>query len=404
MILGAIVAIGLGVVIAVVVTRSGAAPASSPGARVAASGSPRDAGTVAPRPDAGSSAVPAPNPPTAVREGEPMLSAVGDFWLYPRSDGSVRVVSPLVEVTFPHRPVVTLQPSPTKTADGKDFDVYRFTDEPASGVMRRLEVISLGRNARIVAGNATRDSFEKVGTVKETASEEQGVLIKDLEVVDREGTRLRARIATDLPRGVLMILTTLSPAGSAEDQLDDVTRASMHLRKAPEPTTDPMVLGGTTAVKKAKQFVVRDRAGTFSVTLPWPAKIVRTIKQKTVLLELHAKSGKASIDLTFAEWSSGDFLRETHQAKTTEKMRTSLAEALGMPFEIVPAKLDWLEASLVRPAGKLPKRVGRLETWIAPDRSSRRLVSVQCVDAPCAAVVKSLVLARPVPPGAARGD
>lgn len=95
------------------------------------------------------------------------------------------------------------------------------------------------------------------------------------------------------------------------------------------------MLADTTVVKKKKQFVTRDRAGTFSVTLPWPAKVVRTIKQKTLVLELHAKSGKASVDITIAEWSSADFLRETRLAQTVEKMRKGLADGLEMPFETV---------------------------------------------------------------------
>ena len=67
--------------------------------------------------------------------------------MWTRSDGAVRVTSPVIKAVFPGRPEQKLEKGNGNTLDGKDVWLYQFVYDLGDDGQLRLELSGLGRNA-----------------------------------------------------------------------------------------------------------------------------------------------------------------------------------------------------------------------------------------------------------------
>lgn len=385
----------LGVVLALVTANSGTAdepslPLDAAGSAGRAAGS-ANAGSAA---SAGSAAAERPITPATVTEGTPELASAGDFWLYPRSDGSMRVASPLFEITFPQRPELTVTRTPA-SAKSKAIDVYLFVASANANTIRKLELVSTGANSLQNESIAVdiRQKMTKIGTVLENPRSEQGVRIREFEA-SADAERMRVIHTQDVARGVFLTLTTVAAQGSRDDVANDAIRASFHLRNPKEVVDDEGVLKNVKASKRGKGFLVQDTARSFSIQLPGAVTVTRDADNRVVTVTVGEKKPAAKVTFTFGvvEATSANAL----MADDSDPSAT-LSKKYKVPYQRASITMGGMPGYAWQPKGKLPRKTKRVETWMVRDRASHRTYFLTCVGRPCGPIAKTLQLAPTLP-------
>lgn len=382
---GALALVGGGVAMAVILTSHGDATPEH-----AATTSPKlDAGT--PPPVAVKTAPPAP-PPTL---GKAEATDAADVWLWPRSDGSYLVASRVFEAVFPSRPSIQVTRSPSPTSDGKVFDVYRFDVEQGKTAALHFEVVAAGTDAKDSGALALmRKQVEKVGKLTETKRDDHGQEVVELAATNPAGQLLRIDSRIDVKRGLFTNANAASVPTSRE--LGNRFLASVHLRPAIDPVDDAQTLTGVRIRKVGKKLVAHDKTDLFTVELPWPAKVTRTVDPANheVKVVITATKKKATIAIDIAQRSPWDGLAlgPTGVAAASDL----LEKELGKPH----VKVTRSEKPLAGlPATRFDTVAAHRKTqvWQVWNRYQERLYRVSCADAPCDTVTKSFHFADPEP-------
>jgi hypothetical protein len=336
-------------------------------------------------PDAGTATVtakPAPTPPpttpfapdaTGITLGAAVAAPIGDFWSWPRSDGTVLVTSPLIDAIFPAQPTFELKPG-VKTKDGRATEVYNITLQDKAHILN-IQVVALGRGARDDgAVSAMETSMKKLGPVTTTTRVESSQTVTRLVAVEpstatTEDSRMIVDARIDTTRGLFVYAT--ADTVPSYNALGDAFLDHVHLRPLADATTDPSTLTGIRIRKNGKQFEAHDKGDNFTIDMPWMADVVRTVDaaNSVVHVAVTAIKGKATILVNIDEKAAWD--------------------ALG----ITPTVVDGLAADDRTWAAK-QKHVWTHLTW---NRFQHRLYRVSCTGTPCDAVSGSLHFADPAP-------
>jgi hypothetical protein len=333
---------------------------------------------------AGNRAAPPTTPPPppfdpekpGVTLGTPVAASIGDFWSWPRSDGTVLVTSPLVDAIFPVQPTFELKPG-TKTKDGRATEVYNIAVQDKAHILN-LQIVALGRGARDDgAVPAMQAAMKKLGPVTATtyidnsASSQEVTRLTAIEpaTAATEDSRMIVDARIDTVRGLFVYAT--ADTVPSYNAMGDAFLAHVHLRTPPDATTDPSTLTGVRIRKPAKLFEAHDKTDSFVVAVPWMAKVERTVDaaNNVVHVAITASKGKASILVNVDEKAAWD--------------------ALG----ITPTVVDGLVKDDQQWAAK-QKHVTTQLTW---NRFQHRLYRVSCTNTSCDAVANSLRFADPTP-------
>jgi hypothetical protein len=340
--------------------------------------------------DAGSAkpAIAKPSPPqtpapppfdpdkAGVTLGAPVAAPIGDFWSWPRSDGTVLVTSPLVDAVFPSQPTFEIKPG-AKTKDGRDTEVYNISVADKVHILN-LQIVALGRGARDDgAVAALKDAMQKLGPVTRdtyvdhSAKSQEVTRLKALEpaTASTEDSRMIVDARIDTSRGLFVYAT--ADTVPSYNAVGDAFLEHVHLRTPADATTDPFTLTGVRLRKPHKLFEAHDKADSFVVELPWMAKVERTVdaKNNVVHVAISGSKGKSTIAVDVDEKAAWD--------------------ALG----VTPKVVDGLKADDQKWAATQKHVVTQL-TW---NPFQHRLYRVTCTATPCDAVIKSLRFAAPEP-------
>lgn len=290
----------------------------------------------------------------SVTLGTPVQAGVADFWITPRSDGTYLVSSPLVAAVFPAKPTAKVARSTKPNADGKLFDIYTFAVEP----VYQLEIIAMGRNMRDEGGFKNLEAeLAKVGPVEKSERTEDQQPITRFSVAGG-AMILDGRI--DLARG--LIINSTAATDAATRVAGATFLASVHVRRPADALLDPDTLVGVRQRKGLKgKLVLHDKDDSFTLEMPYPAKVERTVDEAQHAVVVTATSAKkrSQAVIAISELAAWDAL------------------AIG------PTKLAELQK-----ANKKARLV-----WNA---FQHRLYRVTCTDTPCDPIVKSLHFTDPV--------
>ncbi|HEX4449673.1 MAG TPA: hypothetical protein VH143_02330 [Kofleriaceae bacterium] len=342
--------------------------------------------------DAGSgsakSAIAKPSPPqtpapppfdpdqAGVTLGTPTPAPIGDFWSWPRSDGTVLVTSPLVDAVFPSQPTFEIKPG-AKTKDGRDTEVYNIAVADKVHILN-LQIVALGRGARDDgAVAALKEAMQKLGKVTRdtyvdhSAKSQEVTRLNAIEpaTATTEDSRMIVDARIDTSRGLFVYAT--ADTVPSYNAIGDAFLEHVHLRTPGDATTDSFTLTGVRLRKPHKLFEAHDKGDSFVVELPWMAKVERTVdsKNNVVHVAITASKGKSTIAVDVEEKAAWD--------------------ALG----ITPKVVDGLKADDQKWAATQKHVVTQL-TW---NPFQHRLYRVTCTATPCEAVIKSLRFAAPEP-------
>jgi hypothetical protein len=376
---GATVLIAGGGIAAILVLNASKPHASKPSDSTGSNGSAAMGGSAAiAKPAPPQTPPPPPFDPdkAGVTLGTPVAAPIGDFWSWPRSDGSVLVTSPLVDAVFPSQPTFEIKPG-TKTKDGHDTEVYTIAVNDKAHILN-LQIVALGRGARDDgAVAALKDAMKKLGKVTTTtyidhsASSQEVTRLTATEpaTATTEDSRMIVDARIDTARGLFVYAT--ADTVPSYNAIGDAFLDHVHLRTLADATTDPFTLTGVRIRKPAKLFEAHDKTDSFVVAMPWMAKVERTVdtKDNVVHVAITAKKGKSTIAVEIDEKAAWD--------------------ALG----VTPKVVDGLKADDQKWAASQKHVVTQL-TW---SPFQHRLYRVTCTATPCDAVIKSLVLVDPPP-------
>jgi hypothetical protein len=308
--------------------------------------------------------------------GTPVAAPIGDFWSWPRSDGTVLVTSPLVDAVFPSQPTFEIKPG-AKTKDGRDTEVYNISVTDKVHILN-LQIVALGRGARDDgAVAALKDAMQKLGQVTRdtyvdhSAKSQEVTRLKAIEpaTATTEDSRMIVDARIDTSRGLFVYAT--ADTVPSYNAIGDAFLEHVHLRTPGDATADPFTLTGVRLRKPHKLFEAHDKGDSFVVELPWMAKVERTVdtKDNVVHVAITASKGKSTIAVDVEEKAAWD--------------------ALG----ITPKVVDGLKADDQKWAATQKHVVTQL-TW---NPFQHRLYRVTCTATPCDAVIKSLRFAAPEP-------
>jgi hypothetical protein len=269
------------------------------------------------------------------------------------------VSSPLVAAIFPAKPTAKVARSTKPNADGKLFDIYTFAFEPAPNkILYQLEIIAMGRNMRDEGGFKNLEAeLAKVGPVEKSERVEDQQPITRF-VVGGGAMILDGRI--DLPRG--LIINSTAATDEATKDAGATFLGSVHVRQPADALLDPDTLVGVRQRKGTKtKLVLHDKDDSFTLDMPYPAKVERTIDQAqhTVVVTATSAKKRSQAVIAISELAPWDAL------------------AIG------PTKLAELQ--------KANKKVHLV--WNA---FQHRMYRVTCTDTPCDPIVKSLHFTDPV--------
>lgn len=305
-------------------------------------------------------------PPTEVKGadpnatlGTPAQAGVADFWLTPRSDGAYVLESPLVTAVFPSRPTAKVAKSSKPNADGKLFDIYTFAVEPTPNkVLYQLEIIAMGRNMRDEGGFENLEvELAKVGKVEKAQRTEDQQAITRFTVA---GGALILDGRIDLARG--LIINSTASTDAATKDTGTAFLASVHVRQPTDALQNPDTLVGVRQRKGTKgKLVLHDKDDTFTLEMPFNAKVERTVEtaQHAVVVTATSAKKRAQAVILISEYAAWDAL------------------AIG-PTKLVELQKANKKAHLV---------------WNA---FQHRMFRVTCTDTPCDPIVKSLHFTDPV--------
>jgi hypothetical protein len=339
-----------------------------------------------------------PGQPTAAPEisGAAEQAPVGDFWIWPLSDGWFLVTSPLLDVAFPHKPKIVVERPTVKTANGNSLDIYTLSDEPA-GVTFTLE--PLGAGAKLTGTKYLEDTKQrmaKLGNVTETHHQDGAVTVTELSA-DGGGKRMRVQDRDDTAHGLMTTAATLAPIG---DVAADRFLASIHLREPVDTTASAQTLAKAAAKKTGKSFVVHDAASSFEVTLPFAPRITRkpaSANPRAVTLEAVAERKSARVTFEVQELAPWEALRFTPAALADLDAQDgpALEKQVGGKLKRSEAELGGLPGSRLDPIAKKPKHdLHRRMVW---NRYQHRLYQIVCSGVSCDPIAKSLTFAAPTP-------
>ncbi len=340
--------------------------------------------------------VPSQPAPAPAISGAAEQAPVGDFWVWPLSDGWFLVTSPLFDVAFPHKPKITVERPPVKTANGNALDIYTLSDEPA-GVTFTLE--PLGAGAKLTGTKYLEDTKQrmaKLGKVTETHRQDGPVVFTELSV-EGGGKRMRVQDRDDTAHGLMTTAATLAPTG---DATADRFLASIHLREVVDTTASPQTLAKVAAKKSGKSFVVHDAAGSFEVALPFAPKITRkpaSANPRAVTVEAIADRKPAHVRFEVQELAPWEALRFTPAALADLDAQDgpALEKQVGGKLKRSETELGGLPGSRLDPIAKKPKHdFHRRMVW---NRYQHRLYQIVCSGVPCDPIAKSLTFAAPTP-------
>jgi hypothetical protein len=339
-----------------------------------------------------------PAQPTTAPEisGAAEQAPVGDFWIWPLSDGWFLVTSPLLDIAFPHKPKIVVERPAVKTANGNSLDIYTLSDEPA-GVTFTLE--PLGAGAKLTGTKYLEDTKQrmaKLGKVTETHHQDGAVTFTELSA-DGSGKRMRVQDRDDTAHGVMTTAATLAPIGDANA---DRFLASIHLRQAVDTTASPQTLAKVAAKKAGKSFVVHEPAGGFEVTLPFAPRITRkpaSANPRAVTVEAVADKKAAHVTFEVQELAPWEALRFTPAALADldAQDEPALEKQVGGKLKRSEAELGGLLGSRLDPIAKKPKHdLHRRMVW---NRYQHRLYQIVCSGVACDPIAQSLKFAPATP-------
>ena len=325
---------------------------------------------------------PPPAPPKDTTLGTPEPLELADLWLWPRKDGAYLVASPVLEVVFPHRP--------TTKVESKPVEAYTLADDLQGRGLLQLQILARD----IASPESLRAVVGKAGPVTETKRTDRGADVTRFEATSAAtGETLRIDSRVDAMRGLALVATTSfikSDQATADAFLD-----SIHTRVATDPFDDPKTL--TVRVRKERgKNQAHDATDSFTIDLPWTAKVARTPPQGHVVgVRVTAARGKASVVLDVAELSSWAALAISPGAQQAfvEQARAGLATSTGLDVKIATEKLGGIAAARLDAKG----RGHSYHTHLVWNRYQHRRYTLACIDAPCDVVALSLKFADPAP-------
>lgn len=323
--------------------------------------------------------------------GKPEPLDIGDMWLRPLARGTFSVRSPSFEVVFPHRPTAKVVPSTTKTADGKSFDIFKISDELEAGGFLQLDVISLGRNMKPIDDNPLRARMAQIGAVKESRHKDGSIDVVRLEVATRSaGMIMIADTHADFGLGLIVAAAAVTPA--QDRAVAESFLASVHLRDDAR-TADAKALKSVRVRKTGDKFVARDATDSFTLELPWPAKVEHARDKASV--KITATQGNASVEVEILEITSSEGLAygPTKLAELAAATQT-LFEKNGTPMTLRTTTIAGVPAIAADATGDSTPPVQFRALW---NRHQHRVFSFACFEAPCDAIASSLRFAEPQP-------
>ena len=307
--------------------------------------------------------------------GTPVPAPIGDFWSWPRSDGSVLVTSPLVDAVFPSPPTFELKPG-AKTKDGRPTEVYNIAVADKVHILN-LQIVALGRGARDDgAVPAMEAAMKKLGPVTATTYIDNSA--KSLEVTrltavepataTTEDSRMLVDARIDTSRGLFVYAT--ADTVPSYNALGEAFLAHVHVRQLGDATSDPSTLAGVRVRKPGKLYEAHDKGDGFVVALPWMAKVARNVDvaNNVVHVTITATKGKAKVVLGIDEKAAWD--------------------ALGITPGVV--------AGLERDDQKWAASQKHVTTQLQWNRFQHRLYRLSCTNTSCDEVAKSLRFADPI--------
>ena len=309
---------------------------------------------------------------------------VADFWLWPRSDGSYLVTSPLLESVMPTKPTIAV--SNVKGAP----EIYTIA---ADG--RQLSIGALGANARETGGVAVLEQeLAQRGNVTKTERTDGAQHVTILSVPDPKGT-FRAETRADLARGLVITATAMTT--DATRVADDRFVASVHLREALDALADPTTLTGVRVRKAGKKLVMHDKTDAFTIEIPWPGKITHTVdaKARRVDVTMTASNKKSKVVITISEMTAWDALAVTpaELERTVAGFKTFVDQQSAQTTAAAET-LGGLPATRLDPGVHAKSKIQAHLVW---NSYQHRLYQIFCTDTPCDAIVKSMHFADPTP-------
>jgi len=308
--------------------------------------------------------------------GTPVPAPIGDFWSWPRSDGSVLVTSPLVDAVFPSAPTFELKPG-AKTKDGRPTEVYNISVQDKAHILN-LQIVALGRGARDDgAVPAMEAAMKKIGAVTATTyidNSATSLEVTRLTAIEpatatSEDSRMLVDARIDTARGLFVYAT--ADTVPSYNALGEAFLAHVHVRQLGDATSDPSTLTGVRIRKPAKLYEAHDKGDSFVVELPWMAKVARNVDpaNNVVHVTITSTKGKEKIVLGIDEKAAWD--------------------ALGITPDVV--------AGLERDDQKWASSQKHVTTQLQWNRFQHRLYRLSCTNTSCETVAKSLHFADPIP-------
>jgi hypothetical protein len=400
LVLGVLAVAGGGIAVAVIMfsNKSNATSADpAPKDDTVAGSALKDAAVIATNIDAagtGAPAVPSGPPPTL---GTPVRLDIGDLWQYPRSDGSYYIASPLFDVVFPDKPTVKIESAKVSDANHKPIDVYTIISK-TDARMIELQLIPYGRHLedKGMAAGVERE-LAKQGKVTAANRMDGTQRVDTWTTKTTTGSTVQLEMRVDSERGFVLAASTESTDKGRADAV--AMLASVHIRAPADTVTDPETLVGVRIRKAGKKLVVHDRSDSFTLELPWPAKVQRTVDGKLafVKVEVTAEKKKSQLVLGIIEtapWDAIVWASPSRRAELDAKDAKVVGELAGGQTKTLPAEVGGLQGTAIDSTGRTKQKVQSRTVYNA---FQHRRYTLTCVEAPCDAVAKSLHFADPQP-------
>jgi hypothetical protein len=322
----------------------------------------------------------AESPPA--NKGKPTQAGQADFWLWPRTDGSVRVIGAAFEIAFPGTPTIT-RPAP----EADVVKAYQLQlDEPGCNLL--LSVTGFGENEPEQKDRIAqlRKKLGKLGKLDERDFKAGRLTGKSFHITQSDGLLIHRVSVFDAALGISYEL-----AAQYWRKRPDCGRfAESFLPRADTPITydEKLVIE-----KKGKAFKVRDAGSTFSLVVPIKPTYVDSKRfdnqagfDRVFRVE---EKGKPYVAFTAMDFGVGEGLRlDAEQQFEYERAgvekdygRTTRASKTIGKNQFV--RLSWPKRPVVQ--------------WMLWDRyRSRELILICRPD--CPEIVRSIEIAAPKPP------
>jgi hypothetical protein len=339
-----------------------------------------------------------PATPTATPTlGAPVRLDIGDFWEWPRADGSYYIASPLFDVVFPDKPVIKIEQGKVSDANHKPIDVYTMISK-TDARMVELQLIPYGRHLedKGMAAGVQRE-LAKQGVVTSSSRMEGSQRVDVWTTTTATKSLVQLEMRVDSERGFVLAASTESTDAGRADAM--AMLRSVHIRAPADTAADPETLVGVRIRKTGTKFVAHDHVDGFTIELPWFAKVKRTVDTKLAFVKVEVSADKKKSQLVLgiietAPWDAIVWASPSRRAELDQKDAKVVGELAGGETKTSGMEIGGLPGTAIDATGKAKQKVQSRTVYNA---FQHRRYTLTCVDAPCDAVAKSLHFADPVP-------